>query len=315
MFHGGTNFNFYNGANHFGTYEPTVTSYDYGALLSEAGDRTEAYYKFREILKEKFKDKVPELTAKESEKKAYGIVNLTEQAYLFENLDNISKPIHVVSPKYMEDIGQNFGYVLYRTTIKGPFDAYKLYIEHIHDRAQIFINDEHRVTYYRNDVINDEERITLPLNFNETAKLDILVENMGRVNYGPKLRDQKGAVGIRFNNQYHFGWNMYSLPMTDLSNLEFKSIANLSKKEPSFLKGYFLIDETPKDTFIKLEGFTKGFVMINGINIGRYFNIAGPQKTLYVPAPFLKEGKNEIIVFESDITTSSVVEFLDKPEL
>lgn len=314
MFHGGTNFNFWNGANHPGEYQPTVTSYDYGALLTEAGDRTEAYYKFREILVNKFGSKVPEITAKEIEKKAYGKVKLTHEAKLFNNLENISKAIHVASPKYMEDIGQNFGYVLYRTTIKGPFDPWKLNIEHIHDRAQIFVNNEHRATYYRNDNIKEEDKISIPLDFNESAKLDILVENMGRVNYGPKLRDQKGAVGIRFNNQYHFGWDMYSLPMDNLTSLDFNELKENKINEPTFLKGSFEIINEPKDTFIKLEGFTKGFVVINGFNIGRFYKI-GPQKTLYVPAPILKEGKNEIIVFESDETESLFVEFLDKPDL
>lgn len=318
MFHGGTNFNFWNGANHPGTYQPTVTSYDYGALLTEAGDRTEAYYKFREILIEKFGDLVPNLTAKETDKYAYGKVKLKEQAMLFENLDNIANKIHVTAPKYMEDIGQNFGYVLYRTTINGPFDNWSLNIEHVHDRAQVFVDGVYKTTYTRWEKIENEDKVKIPLGYNQYANLDILVENMGRVNYGPKLRDKKGATGIKFcsqySNQYHFGWDMYSLPMNNLSKLIFKENVDINKIEPMFLKGYLEIEDEPKDTFLLLDGFEKGFVVINGFNIGRYYK-EGPQRTLYVPAPILKKGKNEIIVFESDKTSSLTVEFLDKPIL
>ena len=155
----------------------------------------------------------------------------------------------------------------------------------------------------------------MPLGIGETGKLDILVENMGRVNYGPKLRDRKGLHGIRFGNQYHFGWEMYPLPMEDLSGLEFTEAAASSVEGPVFLKGILTLDEAPKDTFLRLDGFTKGFVVINGHNLGRYFNPAGPQKTLYVPAPFLREGENEIIVFESDSTERLAVEFFAEPDL
>ena len=102
--------------------------------------------------------------------------------------------------------------------------------------------------------------------------------------------------------------------MEDLSGLKFTDVSG-EITSPAFLRGYFEIEDTPCDSFVKLDGFTKGFVVINGFNIGRYFNEAGPQKTLYVPAPILKKGKNEIIVFESDKTDSLTVEFLDTPEL
>ena len=137
---------------------------------------------------------------------------------------------------------------------------------------------------------------------------------MGRVNYGNKIMDRKGLKGIRFGLQYHFGWDMYPLPMTDLSSLEFeegRGKVNIA----SFLRGYLDIDGEPRDTFIKLDGFRKGIVIINGFNLGRYYNPAGPQKTLYVPAPILKNGKNEIIVFETDSSSRSCVTFTDKPKL
>jgi len=315
MFHGGTNFGFMNGANYADKYQPTITSYDYSALLTESGDRTEAYYKIREIIGKYFGN-VPEITAKDSEKAAYGKIKLTEKAELFTNLDCLSTPIKSTAPKFMEDVGQNYGYILYRSTLKGPWDAWDMRIEPVHDRAQIFVNGEHKGTYDRTIPLTSENSVKIPLGFNETANIDILVENMGRVNYGPKLRDRKGIENVRFGNTNHFGWEIYPLPMDDLTRLSF-SPANAENelRGPIFLRGTLKITDAPKDTFLRLDGFTKGFVVVNGINIGRYYNPAGPQKTLYVPAPFLKQGENEIIVFESDLASAGEIEFLDKADL
>ena len=315
MFHGGTNFGFWNGANYIKGYEPTITSYDYNAPLNEAGDRTETYYRLREILEERY-GKAPALTAKESEKAAYGKLTLTEKAMLFDNLDNLTTPVKVIEPKYMEEIGQDFGYVLYRTTIVGPKNDWPLAAEAVHDRAQIWVNGEKKATWERwNKEGMKEQPVSMPLGVGESGKLDILVENMGRVNYGHKLRDRKGIHGVRFKLQHHFGWEMYPLTMTDLTRLAYTPAANEAIEGPLFLRGTLTVEGAPKDTFLRLDGFTKGFVSVNGFNIGRYFNPAGPQKTLYVPAPFLREGENEIVVFESDATAGTTVEFLSEPDL
>ena len=101
--------------------------------------------------------------------------------------------------------------------------------------------------------------------------------------------------------------------MEDLSGLEYKSAE--PSNEPTFYKGTLKINATPADTFIRLDGFEKGFVLVNGFNVGRYYNSAGPQKTLYIPAPVLHEGENEIIVFESDCCKEPTVEFFDTPDL
>ncbi len=314
MFHGGTNFGFTNGANYSDKYEPTITSYDYNAPLSEAGDRTETYYRLREILEERY-GKAPTLTASETPKWAYGKLRLEEKAYLLDNLERISSPISVAAPKYMEEIGQSFGYILYRTSITGPKDKAALTADVIHDRAHVFVNGSLRAVWERSnkDKIK-KDRVELCLGIGERVDIDILAENMGRVNYGPKLRDRKGIHGVRLGYQHHFGWEMYSLPMKDLSGLEYTP-ARGKLEGPVFLRGVLKINGTPADTFMRLDGFTKGFVLVNGINIGRYYNPAGPQKTLYVPAPYLKSGKNEIIVFESDKTDRTTVEFFDTPDL
>ncbi len=315
MFHGGTNFGFTNGANYDDFYAPTITSYDYNAPLSEAGDRTELYYKIREMFRTTYGE-VPELTATETPKCAYGKLVLTEKAYLFENLDNISKPINTRAPLFMESHGQDFGYIVYRTTVKGPQNDWRLEADACHDRAQVFVDGKQIAVFERWDKgTYAKADIRLPLGYDESYKLDFLCENMGRVNYGHKLWDRKGMKGIRFHRQYHFGWTTYCLDMKDLSGLVYKSCENAGVIGPVFLKGTLNVKGEPSDTFLRLDGFTKGFVTVNGFNIGRYFNEAGPQKTLYVPAPYLKEGENEIVVFESDCTSSPVVEFFDTPDL
>ena len=315
MFHGGTNFGFMNGANYSTKYEPTVTSYDYCAPLSEAGDRTPTYYAVRDMIK-KYYGEVPPLTATETKKVAYGRVQLTESAELFKNLDRISNPIHASAPVFMEELGQSYGYILYRSDLHGPREPNQMTVECVHDRVQIFVDGEHRSTYCRWAPPTSEDKPILSLDKNQSARIDLLVENMGRVNYGPKLRDRKGISALRFGNQYHFGWDIYCLPMGDeLSALDFKPIRTSTLKAPSFLKGYLNIDGEPADTFLRLDGFHKGFVKINGVNIGRYFNDAGPQKTLFVPAPFLKSGENEILVFESDGADTLSVEFFAEPDL
>ena len=216
----------------------------------------------------------------------------------------------------MEELDQNYGYILYRSTLKGPREQRGITVEVIHDRVQLFLDGENKGTYCRWAPPAKEDLVQVTLGYDESVKLDLLVENMGRVNYGSHLRDRKGIQAVRLGGQYHFGWDMYSLPMEDeLDGLKFKAADGNPVNKPTFLRGYLDIEGEPCDTFIRFDGFHKGFVKINGFNLGRYFNDAGPQKTLFVPAPVLKEGKNEILVFESDSTDTFSVEFFAEPDL
>lgn len=310
MFHGGTNFGFMNGANYYDKYEPTVTSYDYNALLSEAGDMTPAYYEVQKIMKSRL-GSLPDIHVENSPKKAYGEVKLTEYCSVFDAVNQISKPVSVPAPEFMEDIGQYYGYTLYSSEIDGPRDENDLNFDSVHDRAVIFADGKKLGVHERT---RQKDAIRLKVNKGEKLKLDILCENMGRVNYGPRILDRKGIKGVRFGLQYHFGWTMYPLPMDDLTALEFKPLGG-AVDSAAFLRGKLNIEGTPCDTFIELPGFTKGVVFINGFNLGRYYNPAGPQKTLYVPAPVLNEGENEIIVFESDSAENTAVVFSATPIL
>ena len=307
MFHGGTNFGFMNGANHSEEYAPTVTSYDYYAPLSEAGDITECYLKLREV-NERFFGTVPPLTAKNTVKKAYGAVQAEFYAGLNENLDIISKKTFSAAPKYMEDIGQDYGYTLYRTVIKGPFYDQPLKLHGMRDRAIVNL-DGKRIGVIENGYKADE--IKLNDTTNSEHVLEILTENMGRVNYGMYVGDKKGLDKVMLDMQHLFGWEIYPLDMRALEKLN----ATDNKYTTGFFKATLNIQDEPCDTFIRPEGFTHGFICVNGKNIGRYHNERGPQKTLFVPAPYLKEGENEILLFETDGVTDGKLEFSDTYDL
>ena len=306
MFIGGTNFGFTSGANHYEKYLPDVTSYDYDACLSECGDVTEKFMAVREVISKYIDWELPEIPA-DREKKAYGKVTLSEKTGFFKSLSKLSAPIHSDVPKCMEKYGIGYGYIAYKTTLNRDYENVKLSFETLGDRAQIYVNDTLIDILYIND--------SLETNFSAKKgdTLTVLCENMGRTNFGPKMMRKKGIAGrCLIDGRIHFHWDVYPLEMNNLEKLIFD---NEDFGEASaFYRGVMTVSEC-KDTFLKLDNFKKGFVTINGFNLGRYWEI-GPQRTLYVPASILKEGENEIIVFESDgLKGEPEIEFVDKPIL
>lgn len=307
MFHGGTNFGFMNGANHGNGYEPTVTSYDYDAPLSECGDPTPKYYAVREVIKKHFG--LPDMEIPPSlPKKAYGKVELTQSISLFDCLDVVGVRHKSPVPLTMEELDQNYGFILYRTDITGPRGESPIVLQEVRDRALIFKDGEYLGTVYRNDT---EHKVTMDIP-KEGATLDVLVENMGRINYGPEMPDRKGITkGIRFDYQYLYNWDIYTIELDNIDDIDFKQ--GIEEEGPAFYSGVFEVDE-PADTFLSLPGWTKGVCFINGFNLGRYWEI-GPTKTLYVPAPILRRGENKIVIFELHGMERPEVEFKDEPEL
>ncbi|GHH97827.1 glycoside hydrolase family 35 protein [Neobacillus kokaensis] len=308
MAHGGTNFGFYNGANHNETdYQPTITSYDYDGLLTESGDVTEKFYAVRKVF-EKYVD-LPELNLPAPiPKRLFGKVKFTEHAGLLDSLHRISTPQKSEAPLPMEKYGQAYGFIVYETTIKGAYGKQALTVQDIHDRGQVYVNGEYVGIVERNRGCS---RLVVELT-EEESKLQIIVENMGRINYGPFVVDYKGITeGVRLGNQFLFDWTVYPLPLKDLSSLEFTA-DEVKENFPYFHKGILTVDKAA-DTFIDLSEWTKGVVFVNGHHLGRYWEI-GPQQTLYVPAPFLQEGENEIILLELHKHHQSVT-FVDTPVL
>lgn len=319
MFHGGTNFGFTSGANcdkdnHKG-YEPTVTSYDYDAPLTESGDLTEKYHAFREVIG-KYRPLPPLPDLPPQEYGAYGTVALTEYAPLLDNLPALAQRFERVTPEPMENLGQNDGLILYRTRLSGPRPNERLILQDVRDRALIYLNGAFQGVQYRNDTVQDALKLTVPPG---GAQLDLLVENMGRVNYGPYMLDRKGITeGVRLGNQFQFGWEIFCLPLDDLSHLTYQPVPSAPVpvgERPAFYRATFTI-ANPQDTFVALRdhGWHKGLCWINGFNLGRYWN-QEPHRHLYVPAPLLRSGPNEIILLELHDTASRppVLTFVGQP--
>ena len=309
MFHGGTNFGFWNGANRQEKYEPTITSYDYDSPLDENGDATEKWFKVREVLAKH----VPVDLSYEppvSLKKAYGNVIFTETASLFASLDALSEPVESAFPEPMEVYGQDYGFILYATKLPPVAGKHVLKLRGVHDRAMVYVNGEQVGLLERDTEI---ETVDIELTGTDN-RLEILVENLGRVNYGERLFDRKGILeGVKFDYQYLFGWTVRSLPLSDLSQLVWSPAGTVLEEKPMFHRGHIEIDE-PADTFLSTEGWDKGVVWVNGFNLGRYWK-RGPQKALYVPAPLLRKGRNEVLVFELHGTSCDFMTFGDKPQL
>lgn len=326
MFHGGTNFGFTAGANHNQGhgYEPTVTSYDYCAMLTEWGDYTPAYHAVRKLLCEKQGIEPPELP--ESPKlQSIGKVELTETASLFENLDNIGEKHHVPVPEGMEYFGQNFGLIYYETTLKGKYNASPMYVKNVHDFAEVYFDGEKKTSIDRTlysvegkttlkDVIFKKKKgesspFLMPALSGE-RKIGVLVDTMGRVNYGGNMLDRKGISDIYLGIQRLMNYDVWTLPLDNLDKLKYSS--SVKKEEPVFLRGSFKTD-SKADCFIHLDGFNRGCVYINGFNLGRFWKV-GPQKSLYIPGTLLKD-ENEIIVFNIGGYSKPTVSITDKHNL
>ncbi|XP_064831141.1 beta-galactosidase-1-like protein 2 isoform X2 [Oncorhynchus masou masou] len=317
MFHGGTSFGFMNGAvANLGTYKPQVGSYDYDAPLSEAGDYTTKYQLLRNLFSQFHSEKLPEVPSLQA-RRVYEPVIIQQHLSLWESLQFTEKPLKSEEPVNMENLpvnsnnGQSYGYTLYETTISrgGLLNSKK----NVKDRALVFV-DRHFVG------VLDYKSVEFALPDGKGERtLSLLVENCGRVNYGKALDDQrKGLVGdIVLNHVPLKNFTIYCLDMKPnfLERLSATSQWNSVPQKPSFpgfFQGMLYVDGHPRDTFIRLPGWSKGVVFINGQNLGRHWSI-GPQKTLYLPGPWLKSGNNQIIVFEEQKADDKLV-FVENPD-
>ena len=187
-----------------------------------------------------------------------------------------------VYPVSMEKLDQGYGYILYESQLKdeGPLETLRLW--GANDRANIFVDEIPTVTLYDRELLDE---IKWEENKPEGQKLSILMENMGRVNFGPNLeRQRKGIDGsVQVNGHNHYYWKEYTLPMEHLEHLDF-------------------------------TGWGKGCILVNGFNIGRFWEI-GPQKRLYIPGPLLKKGTNTILIFETEGKVPGIITLCDEPDL
>jgi beta-galactosidase len=308
MFHGGTTRGFMNGANYNDkeAYAPQVSSYDYDAPLDEAGNATDKFMKFREVIKKHLPpgETLPKVPAAKPSA-AIPAIYFTQTFGLFDHLPAVV--VHA-SPQTFEDLSQAYGFVLYRTTVNGGKTG-TLKIEGLRDYGIIYINGK-RIGILDRRLKQESLQVMLPKG---RIKIDILVENLGRINFGPYLlKNKKGITGkVLFNNTELKNWYSYGLPLNTL-NLHGKGVETGGGK-PVIKKAIFHIKK-PVDTYLDLSNWGKGAVWINGHNLGRYWNI-GPQQTIYVPAEWLKTGANDIEILELIKTDQNVISGLKKPVL
>ena len=310
MFIGGTNFGFMNGSNYYDVLTPDVTSYDYDAVLSESGDITPKYEAFRKIIGEYTELPEVEFTTRIT-KKAYGELTLRDRVGLFEALEDLAAPIQDVYPQPMEKLGQNYGYVLYRSRLVKEKKIEKLRLYEANDRVNIYVNENHVITLYDRELLLEHE---VAAEFGDNSSIDLLVENMGRVNFGPRLEKQRKGIdgAVILNGHQHMNWTHYPLPLDNLEKLDFTR--GYREGCPGFYRFEFEAAGEAGDTFVDFTGWGKGCIFINGFNLGRFWEI-GPQRRLYLPAPLIRPGKNEIIVFETEGKMGNTITLLAEPDL
>lgn len=302
MVHGGTNFGFTSGANYDKKrdIQPDLTSYDYDAPISEAGWVTPKYDSIRTVIKKYVKHEVPNPPARIPVIEIPSI-KLDKVADLLAYAERMD-PVTDVRPLSFEQLNQGHGYVLYTRRFNQPISG-TLEIPGLRDYAVVYVDGEKAGVLNRNTQTYSME-INVPFN----ATLQILVENMGRINYGSLITENnKGIISpvTIAGKNITGGWHMYKLPMDQMPDCtKMGSCAYTNdtahgarlKDCPVVYEGTFTLNETG-DTFIDMEEWGKGIIFINGRNIGRYWQV-GPQQTLYIPGVWLKKGENKIVIFE-----------------
>jgi beta-galactosidase len=290
--HGGTNFGFWAGANSGGQgdYLPDVTSYDYDAPINEQGRATVKYRALREVLG-RYRGSsgaLPEIPA-DIPAAAIPPITLRPFASLWQNLP---RPVASVQPRPMEDYGQDFGMIAYQTTLFGHKSG-NLVVTDVHDYATVFVDGRYIGKLDRREGV---DTIALPKTDNPKPVLTILVEGMGRINFGQAMIDRKGITDrVTLNGMTLMNWQVYSLPLKD-EYVQRLPQGKVDERPGIFFRGTFDLSE-PADTFLDLSEYQKGLVWVNGHNLGRYWNL-GPQRRLYCPASWLRRGQNQILVLD-----------------
>uniref|UniRef100_A0A667YQS9 Galactosidase, beta 1-like n=1 Tax=Myripristis murdjan TaxID=586833 RepID=A0A667YQS9_9TELE len=325
MFEGGTNFGYWNGADHDNRFRSVVTSYDYNAPLTEAGDPTEKLLAIRDVIK-LFRDVPSGPMPPATPKFGYGFVTLSKVGNISSLLNILSPqgPVKSQYPLTFEQMKQYYGYMLYRTTLPRDLSEPTPLISPlngVHDRAYVSVNGEYQ------GLLERDTTLVINVTGRQGDTMDILVENMGRVNFGSKINDYKGLVSNLILGKYVLtDWEIYPLdidgaiagrwPHSD-SRHPLPGLQREPSSGPVFYTGTLQPIGLAWDTFLKLIEWTKGQVWINGVNLGRYWPARGPQQTLYVPGPLLSTSQpNNITVLELEKAPAHLqVLFMDRPQL
>jgi beta-galactosidase len=305
MFHGGTSFGWMNGANTSGKqYQPDVTSYDYDAPVSENGELTPKYALFREVIA-KATGVQPPAPPAPIEAREFAGAQFTRSAPLFEAL---TKPVESNNVQPMEALGQSYGYILYRTILKTGVDAAQsgeLKLDALRQYAQVYLDGKLVGTLDRR-LAQSALTIAVP---HDKTRLEILVENTGRVNFGHQFPMEWTGITheVTLAGKPLTGWEIYPLPMKEPGKLRF---AQKPCEGACFYEASFEVDK-PADTFLDTRAFGKGMVWVNGTPLGRFWKI-GPQGALYLPAPFLRKGRNQVVIFDLEGKGNPTLSFSGK---
>ncbi|MBO7558777.1 MAG: beta-galactosidase [Bacteroidaceae bacterium] len=323
MTHGGTSFGHWAGANSPG-FAPDVTSYDYDAPINEYGLATPKFYQLREMMA-KYNDgkKMPAVP-----KAPMPIITVPKfELKEFAPFHGNQHLIPAVNPMTFEEMDLGWGMTYYVTQLP-EVPVQSVLTMDAHDYAQVFIDD---VYIGKIDRVKNEKSLTLPA-IKKGQKMSILVEAMGRINFGRAIKDFKGIVGdVVINTEIdgnEVAWTLKRWTMTPISDDYYRAARSFDSDaypnslgkpladhlgKRGYYRGYFNLKKVG-DTFLNFETWGKGQVYVNGHAMGRIWSI-GPQQTLYVPGCWLKKGKNEIIVLDVVGPKEAVVWGQDKPEL
>ncbi len=298
MFHGGTNFGFYNGANFSDHYEPHITSYDYDAPLSEAGHPTKKYFKYRKIIEENLGVQLPPVPAAPPVQ-MLSPFDLRPVGSYWQIASKIPAGKFSATPTF-ESLHQAYGFVLYRHHFDSAA-AGKIVLPKMRDYAMLMLNGK---LIGRLDRRLHQDSFDLNVGANG-GNLDILVENMGRINYGGRIpNNRQGLVGgVQLNGNPLDNWEVFKMPLHGSRWMKWlsRSATSSGSVGPEFYRGTFESD-TKADTFLDPKGWGKGVLFVNGHNLGRFWSI-GPQRTMYCPGCWLRKGKNTVVVFAEDSPT------------
>ncbi|TKC92487.1 beta-galactosidase [Trinickia terrae] len=324
VIHGGTSFGFYAGANvdpDSGVYQPDITSYDYAAPVSEQGVATPKYMTYRSIIARYLSAPQPEAPEPIATIERRGDRALMPEPYasVWDNLPAALPVEQSLDPQPFEAYGQSFGFVLYRKTLQDGRGGV-LRIGDVHDYAAVFSGGQYVGGVSRAlvparsaqslHVVHDAP-LVLPSKAGAAA-LEILVEAMGRVNYGHAMIDRKGILGpITLEDstgasEVLTGWEVFPLPMDEAFIGNLRAVCSNPDRPGMFFRAMVSLDALG-DTYLDMSCWTKGVVWVNGRNLGRYWNI-GPQTRLFCPAPWLKQGENVVIVFDLHQTEARPIE-------
>ena len=321
MTHGGTSFGHWAGANSPG-FAPDVTSYDYDAPINEYGVATPKYYTLRKTMQKYADGKLPAVPKPAAPQISVPKFNLTEYVPLARGVDSM---LSSRNPLTFEELDMGWGTVAYSTKLPEVAGSSVLTLNDAHDYALVYVDGRY---IGRTDRVRNENAVALPP-VKKGSVMTIVVEGMGRINFGRAIKDYKGLTGavtisadvdgdeVTWNLK---DWTMCTIP--DSYENAVRALAGKTGKVPAelnlstragYYRGTFNLKKTG-DTFMDMETWGKGLVYVNGHALGRFWSI-GPQQTLYVPGCWLKKGTNEVVVLDVVGPRSPEVWCQKKPEL